>query len=375
MPACTELNGSASSELDIETLLDMARQLARMGCREVALIGGEAYLHPSVHEVTALLTELGVRVVMQTGARGFTRERAKALKAAGLEGVGVSVDGTAAVHDRLRGNAGSHAAAMNALKIAAEHGFCVTANTQINKLNRHTLRELFDELRPHGIRSWQVQLTVPMGRAADRPEWIVDPWNVVEIIDALAAIQLDEVARANADPDPNVLPVDVVCGNNLGYYGPHEIVMRSRPGGRIQHWGGCGAGVNTIGIESDGTIKGCPSLPTAPYVGGNARDTALETIWNEAPELSFAREREGEDLSGFCKTCYYADSCEAGCSWMSHCAMGRRGNNPFRYHRVTELQKRGLRERLVPKERAPGTFYDYAAFELVEEPLDAPPPK
>jgi len=375
--ACPHCGSRASvarpNELSTEEAFDVARQLARLGCREAALIGGEAYLRPDIHQIVALLSELGIRTIMQTGGRNLTSERAKALRQAGLETVGVSVDGPAEVHDRLRGNVGSHAAAIRALQAARDAGLVITANSQINRLNQHLLRETCGELRACGIRAWQVQLTVPMGRAADRPEWILEPSAVVDVIDTLATIQLEAVADANADSDESVLPLDIICGNNLGYFGPHEVVLRSRPGGQMQHWGGCGAGVATIGIESDGTIKGCPSLPTAPYAGGNVRDLSIEEIWHQADALAFARDRRGDELWGFCQSCYYADECQGGCSWMAHCTLGRRGNNPFCYHRVTQLRQRGVRERLVPVAKAPNQPYDFGRFEIAEEPWDSPP--
>jgi radical SAM protein with 4Fe4S-binding SPASM domain len=329
----------------------------------VALIGGEAYLRPDIHEIVRFLADLGLRVVMQTGGRAFTAARAKSLKAAGLSAVGVSVDGPAGVHDKLRGNLGSHRAAIAALDAAREVGLVTSSNTQVNKLNQTLLRETCAELRAHGIQSWQVQLTVAMGRAADRPEWIVDPWTVVDIIRTLAEIQLETVKEPY-----ELVPFNVICGNNLGYFGPHEVVLRSRPGGDIEHWGGCKAGIDVIGIESDGTIKACPSLPTAPYTGGNVRNLSLEHIWQHAEALRFARDRMIDELWGFCKTCYYADICRAGCSWTAHCTLGRRGNNPFCYHRVVQLKKRGIRERLMPVERAPNQPYDFGRFEIVEEP-------
>jgi radical SAM protein with 4Fe4S-binding SPASM domain len=355
------------SELDTQEVFEVGRALARLGCREVALIGGEAYLRPDIGQIVRFLADLGLRVVMQTGGRTLTRKRAAALKEAGLTAIGVSVDGPAAVHDRLRGNLGSHAAAIAALEAAREAGLIVTANTQVSRLNQHLLRETCAELRKRDIQSWQVQLTVPMGRAADRPDWIVEPHTVVSIIDTLAQIQLE----ALEGPQPEI-PFNVVCGNNLGYFGPHEVVMRSRPGGEVTHYGGCKAGVSLIGIESDGTIKGCPSLPTAPYAGGNVRDISLEQIWEHAEALRFARERTLDELWGFCKTCYYADVCRGGCSWMAHCALGRRGNNPFCYHRVTELAKRGVREKLVAIQRAPNRPYDFGRFEIVEEAHPSP---
>jgi hypothetical protein len=44
------------------------------------------------------------------------------------------------------------------------------------------------------------------------------------------------------------------------------------------------------------------------------------------------------------------------------------GNNPFCYHRVTELRKRGVRETLVHRAPAPNQPYDHGLFEIVEEP-------
>ena len=43
------------------------------------------------------------------------------------------------------------------------------------------------------------------------------------------------------------------------------------------------------------------------------------------------------------------------------------GNNPFCYHRVKQLQRRGVRERLVVKELAPHEPYDFGRLEIVEE--------
>ena len=366
---CGSRAGAARvKELETEEVFEVARSLARLGCREIALIGGEAYLRTDLHEIISFLASAGIRVVMQTGGRALTLERAHALRAAGLTGLGVSVDGPAHVHDELRGNVGSHEAAIRALDAGRAAGLITTANTQINRLNAHLLRETCAELRAHGIQTWQVQLTVPMGRAADHPEWILEPWRVVEVVDTLAAIQREAIENHVSG-----VPFNVFANNNIGYFGPHEQTLRSRPGGGETHWRGCRGGINVLGIESDGTVKACPSLPTTPYAGGNVRELTLEHIWEHSEAVRFARDRDAEELWGHCRTCYYADACRAGCSWTAHCTLGRRGNNPFCYHRVTQLRKKGIRERLVMKERAPHVPYDHGVFELVEEPWDAPP--
>ncbi|HRI67892.1 MAG TPA: radical SAM protein [Polyangium sp.] len=355
-------------ELSTEESFEVAESLARLGTREVTLIGGEAYLRPDVYDIVRKLVSLGVRVTMQTGGRAFTPERARAFKEAGLSGLGVSIDGPAHIHDKLRGNIGSHAAGMQALDNARNVGLTISANSQINRLNWTMLPEMAASLRAKGIEAWQVQLTGPLGRAADHPEWILEPYRVVDVIESLAAIQREAAEEYFAGKAPyfNIFP-----NNNIGYFGPYEQMLRSRVGNPETHFQSCMAGIFNMGIESDGTVKGCPTLPTAPYKGGNVRTMRLEELWEQSEVIRFARDRTTEELWGFCKTCYYADICRAGCSWMVHTTLGRRGNNPFCYHRVKELQKRGIRERLEHKERAPNQPYDHGLFELVEEPWSA----
>jgi radical SAM protein with 4Fe4S-binding SPASM domain len=366
----TRAGTARAEELGTEKITEVAQDLASLGCREVTLIGGEAYLRADVYTVVRTLSGLGLRVTMQTGGRALTPERIGRFKEAGLAAIGVSVDGVEETHDRLRGNRGSHAAALAALENARAAGFIVTANTQINRLTQHVLPETSALLRDRGVIAWQVQFTTPMGNAADHPEWLIDPPDVVPVIDTLAAIQLDAIRN----PRPHELPAErrafnIQPGNNVGYYGPHEQVLRSRPHGSERYWAGCTAGRGVIGIESDGTVKGCPSLPTGPYQGGNVLQTPLREIWRDAPALNFTRDRGTEELWGFCKGCYYADLCKGGCSFTSHTLLGRRGNNPWCYYRATQLRARGVRERLVQVEKARGERYDFGRFEVVEEPI------
>lgn len=367
----TRAGTARAEELSAERIAEVGAELAELGCREVTIIGGEAYLRPDAYDVVRVLAGLGLRVTMQTGGRALTPERIRQFQAAGLSAIGVSVDGTEASHDTLRGNRGSHAAAMRAIEDARAAGMLVTANTQINRLSQGVLWETSRLLRERGVRFWQVQLTTPMGNAADRPEWLVEPSDIVPILDTLAAIQLDAVAN----PLPHELPIDkkafnVQPGNNVGYYGPNEQVLRSKAYGDERYWAGCGAGRGVIGIESDGTVKGCPSLPTGPYGGGSVKDRSLKEIWRDSAEVGFTRGRGVEDLWGFCASCYYADLCLGGCSFTAHTLLGRRGNNPWCYYRVTQLRARGVRERLRQVERPKGERYDFGRFELVEEPIE-----
>jgi radical SAM protein with 4Fe4S-binding SPASM domain len=375
--ACSHCGSRAGAsrpyELNFEEIKEVARSLMRLGTREVTIIGGEAYLRDDVYDIIRFLAEGGIRVTMQTGGRSFDSEMAAKMKDAGLAAVGFSVDGLKETHDLLRNAPGSFDSVMRAIEAAKEMRLPVTANTQVNRVNKDSLRALGARLKDSGVRVWRAQLTVPMGRAADEPDWILEPYQILEVMDVLAEIQLDAAREARQKGIPIRRAFGVQASNNLGYYGPHEQILRSRPGQPESYWKGCQAGKYTLGIESDGTVKGCPSLPTAPYAGGNVRNLSLERIWKQADTLAFTRDRTKDELWGFCKSCYYADVCMAGCSFTTHSTFGRRGNNPFCYYRADTLKKQGLRETLRRVERADGLPYDFGKFEIVREPWGGEP--
>ena len=121
-------------------------------------------------------------------------------------------------------------------------------------------------------------------------------------------------------------------GNNIGYFGPHETALRGSS--MVGHSLSCGAGRSTIGIESDGALKGF-ARASAPqtWSGGNVRDTPLREIaGNARRRFATPAIRTAADLWGFCATCYYADTCRAGCTWTADGLFGRPGNNPYCHH-------------------------------------------
>ncbi len=363
--ACTHCGSRAGvardGELSTDKALGLVAQLAALGTREVVLIGGEAYLHPGFLAIVRALRAAGIAPALTTGGRGVTAELAAQLADAGLAYASVSVDGLEANHDRMRNLRGSWRAAMAALDHLRAAGLATSSNINLNRLNHRDLEPLYDELRARGIRSWQVQITAPLGRAADRPELLLQPWDLLDVVPRVAALK----QRARGDG------IVLTPGNNLGYFGPEETRLRSIAAGDADHWRGCQAGKFVMGIEAHGAVKGCPSLQPA-YVGGTTRERSIAQIWNTAPALAFTRERTVADLWGFCRSCAFAATCMAGCSFTAHSVFGRPGNNPYCHFRARSLAKQGLRERLVPATAATGTPFDHGTFELVLEPLDAP---
>jgi radical SAM protein with 4Fe4S-binding SPASM domain len=351
-------------ELTAAEALDVVAQLAAARTREVVLIGGEAYLHAGFLDIVRALKAAGIRPTLTTGGRAFTPALAADCAAAGLFSVSVSVDGLQATHDAVRALPGSFDAALSALKNARAAGLRTGANTTVNRANLHELEAIYATLATAGITVWQVQITTPLGRAADRPDLLLQPWDLPDLEDRVTALKV-QAFRAG---------ILIMPGNNLGYFGRGEARLRSPSPQGADHWLGCQAGRYVMGIESDGGVKGCPSLQSDAYVGGHLRDRSLAEIWNDSPRLAFARARTTADLWGFCATCPFAAVCLGGCSFTAHALFGRPGNNPYCVFRAEALRQAGQRERLVPVSPAPGRPFDHGLFEIVLEPHDAPDP-
>jgi radical SAM protein with 4Fe4S-binding SPASM domain len=348
-------------ELSTEECLDLVDQMAELGVKEVSLIGGEAYLRDDWTAIVRRIRARGMMAILTTGGRGITAARAREAAEAGLQSASVSIDGMEETHDRLRGVRGSFRAALEAMDHLRAAGVQVSANTQINRLSMPELPAILETIARHGAHSWQIQLTVAMGRAADEPEVLLQPYDLLALFPMLADL------KKRCDE----LGVRLWPGNNIGYFGPYEHLLRgTMPKG---HMYSCGAGRSTLGIEADGSIKGCPSLPTLEWTGGNIRDAKLVDIWERGgTAMRYTRDRTVEDLWGYCRTCYYADECRAGCTWTGFVLFGRPGNNPYCHHRALEMKRIGKRERIVKVEDAPGQPFDHGRFEVIVE--DDPSP-
>ena len=162
---------------------------------------------------------------------------------------------------------GSFELALAALRRVSAHGLSSAVNTTINARSLPQLRELMDIIIDAGATNWQLAITTAMGNAADHPEMLLQPWQMLEVMPLLAELAVEGRKRG----------LFLQPASNVGYYGPYESVIRNVLDDEI-YFHGCNAGDTVMGIEADGTIKSCPGL-ASPYAGGNIRETRLREIW------------------------------------------------------------------------------------------------
>jgi len=354
-------------ELGLEENLGLADQLAALGCRRVTLSGGEPTLHPDWDRIGKRLADHCVKVNLISNGWHWNVSHVERAKAAGLVGAAFSIDGFEAEHDEFR-QPGSWKRVVAAIDACVAGGLPVAVNTTVNKLNQHCLRELREFVIAHGAFSMQVQLATPSGNMGQHRDLVLDAADLVWLVPELAVL-----CRKNS---PKFF---TAAADDIGYYGKTEQGLRD-DGGELPFWLGCRAGCQVVGIESNGNVKGCLSLPSsmhgeARFVEGNVRDKPLAEIWNAAHAFAYNRTFKESNLTGFCRVCRYRDFCRGGCTWTAYCHQSGGGEgNPFCFY--FQAVRQGRFDLLTEEPTQPeldffgGSIVPTAS--LVEEPADAP---
>lgn len=297
------------NELSTAECLDLAHQLAELGCKRVSLIGGEVFMRKDWKTIVNELTACGIRTCIITNGFLFNNEILNDLKEVQVESVAVSLDSIETVHDTYR-QKGSYARAINAINRLAEAGLTVTVISTLNKESAAHLREFYEILRPMPISAWQLQACSPMGNAAKSGiDFRFDFGQVISFVE-------DTMEEA---------PFAMGIADNIGYYTDSEGTLRGHEG---SFYTGCAAGLSNLGIDSIGNIRGCESMYDERFIEGNIRERSLADIWNDPDAFAYNRKFSADNLTGACASCPYGKYCAGGCRSYNYFVHGKIYESP-----------------------------------------------
>ena len=190
-------------ELDHDTILRMAREIADCGIMQVTLTGGEPLVRPDFLEIVdALLDrEIIIQHIYTNGA--LVNERL--LRELDKRGVhpefNMSYDGVG-WHDWLRGVDGAEKLVDRAFLLCRDMGFPTGAEMCIHQRNKHTLRESMLHLRDVGCRG------VKTNPVSDTGEWRRNGYGPSISNEEMLKLYLDYVPQFYEDG----MPVSIMLG-------------------------------------------------------------------------------------------------------------------------------------------------------------------
>ena len=295
--ACAE---GLPDELTTDQALRLCDDLADMGLVHLTLSGGEPLLRRDWDLVAGRLAARGVEVTMISNGWLVNESVIERARSAGLRVMGTSIDGLEATHDWLR-KPGAFRRACGALNTLARAGFPAGVVTTLVKRNLPELPALKRLLIEHGVGLWQLQFGNPMGNLAGHRDELVEPDDVLPILEFAEAARLEG-------------RIVVRAADCLGYHTRLDAALRQAEHPEPVSWQGCPAGKLVVGIRHNGDICGCNSMREEAYIEGNVRDTPIRELWTRPGAFAWNRCRTRDSLTGFCGLCHHGETCLAGCT-------------------------------------------------------------
>jgi len=308
-----------SDELTTEEGLNLIDELTGLGSQEITLSGGEPLLRKDWPILAERIKQNGAKAYFISNGYAVTEKTIEEFERIQFTNLGISFDGTEKTHNHIRQRDQSFKRAYNAMKMMGESDkirFC--AITQVSNFNLDEMDEIKQMLHDVNCPQWRIQMTTSTGRMKEHGEFVLTLDKFPGFVDKL--LEYKEEGK-----------IDIDVGENIGFYGCKGT----------QLWGGkpyfgCFAGMRVAGIESDGNVRGCLSMPNT-FNESNIRDSSFTEIWDNPDGFPYNRKFTNRTAEGFCATCKYLPLCRGGCATTSFAATGTRANNPFCMYQV-ELQ-------------------------------------
>ena len=306
---CGSRGGRArDNELTTEECLNVADQLAELGCRRVSMIGGEVFMRRDWKDIVSRLTGHGINVNIITNGFTFRDSLISDLKEARIESVSVSLDGPKEVHDKARVDR-----AAKAIEALLSAGISVSVISTLNSENVNYLPEMYSFLRKYSIYAWQLQACSPMGNAANNG--IAFAFDMGKVIDFVTA-------------NMRTAPFAMGVADNIGYFTEAEGSIRGNMSGQA-YFRGCSAGISGIGIDSVGNVRGCESMYDERFNEGNLRSESLRSIWEDPDRFAYNRKFTKDMLTGKCAECELGEYCGGGCRSYNYFVHRKLYESPF----------------------------------------------
>jgi radical SAM protein len=288
-------------ELAGEEARAFLRDVRTMGSMLI-LTGGDPMQRDDLFELVGYARELGVPVsITPSTTPRVTAEAVARFKALGVAALGVSLDGpTAAVHDGVRGVAGTFGDARRVLACARAVRLPVQVNTTVTRATLPHLPALFELLSREEappVRRWSLFVLVPVGRGA-----------------TLGVPSAEEIERLfgwiyDAAREAPFHVSTVEAPHYRRYWVQRQLAAGATRAAVAQAARRMGFGVRdgngVVFVSHHGDVFPAGFLPS-PLLG-NVRERPLSAVYRDAPAL--ARLRDADGFTGKCGRCEFRWAC------------------------------------------------------------------
>jgi radical SAM protein with 4Fe4S-binding SPASM domain len=310
----------ANGELSHEEGRELLRDLKSFGVPAVLFSGGEPLQRPDTLELIAHAQSLGLSCTLSTNGLLIDDKTADQLAEIGLKYVGISLDGSEARHDKLRGQKGAFAGSLAAIDRCRARGIKVGMRFTVHALNEGDLDEIFDLCLKHDVQRLCVYHLAYAGRGGKMQKVDLTSDQTRQVVDRIFARSRQEHA---AGSQLEVLTV----GNHtdaaylLLHLEKTDPLRAASLRKNLEGTGGNRSGCNIASVDPLGNVH--YDQFSWHYNCGNIREQPFSSIWSTAtdPRLAVLRNRQSR-LPLRCQRCRFLSVCNGNLRTRAEAATG-----------------------------------------------------
>jgi radical SAM protein with 4Fe4S-binding SPASM domain len=298
-------------ELSVEECCVLIDDLGRAEVPLLIISGGEPLVREDIWQILDHAREIGVKTALSSNGTLIDDDTARRLRTAGVEYVGISLDGaTAATHDHIRGVPGSYERSLKGLRSCVSAGIPCGIRMTVTKENRDEVSPLIDLALRFSVPRFCLYWLVPSGRGSEAYRE-----KQVSAKDAGKIFELLYLRARAIDPATlEILTVDAPQDSiHLIARLEKERPPMTRNAQKLLSLQGChcSAGERVANIDPEGNLYPCQFAQTPEFLMGNVRKTPFSQIWETAGG-SVSHILAGHPGDG-CVACSSYRICRGGC--------------------------------------------------------------
>jgi len=306
------------TEIKLEEIASLFKELSEMGVLKVLLSGGEPLLRDDSEKILLLTGRFPFATILSTNGTLITKEIAKIIKKSNISLVTVSLEGaTPKVHNMVRSSSFSFERTLRGIKILRSEKIPFVIGTTLNSINITHIFEMIDFVANLEAKLFAIQIICPVGRA-------IKNLNIIPNYEDSESFFLKLTDFKKDGKLPIKVKVNVTNESPVFWEYYYPLIKNGRVDDLIKIWGAdlnfktsnqvsCVAGRTVCSIDANGDVFPCEMfLGEASMVVGNIKKTKFKQIWQSAPLLKEFRNLTKDKLDKPCKNCVYK-WCGGGC--------------------------------------------------------------
>ena len=307
-------------ELTTDEGFALLDDLASFNIPALLLSGGEPLVRPDFFQLLDHARAAGLRCTLSTNGLLIDDRVADRLAASGLCYAGISLDGDAGTHDRLRGQRGAFDGALAAVRRCRDRGLRVGVRFTVHGLNHQHLDRIIDLCVAEGVDRLCVYHLAYAGRGEGMQRVDLSASQTRAVLDRL----IERTVSLHAQRQPlEVLTVSNHADNaylllHLEAHAPDRAAAVRQ---RLQRNGGNRSGSHIASISPRGDVH--VDQFSWHHTCGNVRQQRFSTLWRDAADerLAILRDRQPH-LPARCRRCRFLNVCNGNLRARAEAATG-----------------------------------------------------